>query len=251
METKIERICYMSQGRQSKMYTLWSYNIGSIHVRPQFVKNLSTNRERALSEAKDFANRTGRTFSDESMDELRPIKRIHKWTDSMVTFGKNYGMELAECDDKFIKWVAIGCPLFDEKEQIWCNRYFGGEKLSTIAQTIAVEKGLGVIKNNKFFTNEQYARVQEREALQNSLIKGHHYNNGDRVELSLKLINKTGYESEFGFINIYKFVDSENRTFTYKGSQNLIIGDEIKLKATIKHGEYKGTPETYIQRIKF
>lgn len=251
-QTEVQRFAYVSQGARNMMYTLWTYNVGSQYVKPLFIKNLSTSKEEALKEAMEFSENSGRIFLDESADELKPIKRVNKWTESMVTFGKNRGIELSECDDKFILWVAKGCPLFDNKEQVWANHYFGGENFQKIAQTIAVEKNLGVIENDKFYTNDHYAKLKAKREQLSSLITGHHYSDGERIELNLKLINEISYESVFGIVRIYKFIDQENKVYTYKGNKQLFLekNQDFKCKATIKHDEYKGEKTTYIQRIK-
>ena len=258
------RFAYMSQGAQSKMYTLWvDYLNGSDYVKPRFIKNLSTNKETALQLAQAYADNCGIQFFDDSRDELRKIVRVYQWTPTMVKFGKNYGKELRDCDATFIVWVAKGCQLKDDVTGEWCNHYFGGDDFQQVAQQVAIELGLGKIETRVlhtpyFVSNEQYDKTTEKLnalALENN---DHFYDNGKRLQLTLICTKVTGYESMYGYVNVYKFVDAENRVFTYKGSNtfsinqrtNIVVGDQLTLTATIKHDDYKGQKSTYLQRVK-
>lgn len=245
------------------MYTLWQYNLGSQHCNPEYLKNLSTNKETALSLATDYAKSTGRILVDESYDELKKIKRVHRWTPTMVTFGKNRGIELKECDTKFILWVAKGCPLLDKDTNQWEEHQFGGSEFCTYAQELSVELGLGVIDtsiyvNGRFYTNDQWEKIQAKRLEMCSYKEGHFYNNKQRVNLDLKVISVYGYDSQFGYVSIYKMIDNENRVFIYKGTKvltkeinNSIISknDSFSCVCTIKHNNYKGIDTTYIQRL--
>lgn len=271
METtqKIIRFAYISQGKQSMMYTLWTDHMnGSPYVKPRYIKNLSTDKETALMLGQQYAERCGIDFYDESMDELRKIVRVNKWTDTMVRFGKNYGKELRDCEPKFIHWIAKGSPLLvqDEGEGYWSNHYFGGEAFCAIAQTIAVELGLGVMDNRlvgsyrngvciqepMYVSQEQYDKTTERLKQFSSENNDHHFVNGERKEFTLTCLNITGYSSDFGYVNVIKFQDADARIFTYKGTSDICVekGESIILTATIKHSEYKGQKSTYLQRIK-
>jgi hypothetical protein len=271
--TKMERICYVSQGAKSMMYTLWQWNIGSQHCNPEYLKNLSTNKDAALAEAEAYAKSTGRTLVDESYDELNKIKRVYRWTPTMVKFGKNRGIELKDCEPKFILWVAKGCPLLNKETNEWEEHQFGGSEFCDYAQELSVELGLGVIDtstyaNGRFYTIEQWQKIQAKRLEMSSYQEGHFYNDKQRVNLDLQVISIYGYESQFGYVSIYKMIDNENRVFVYKGTTTLnqqisnIEGEEkwntykdiskndsFSCVCTIKHNNYKGTNTTYIQRL--
>jgi hypothetical protein len=263
-----QRLCILSQGAQSKMYTLWNFDSVNEYSKPNYVKNLSTDYDTALMLAEQWAEQTGRELVDDAMESLRPILRSQQMTRTMVKFGKNKGVELAECEDKFIIWIAKGSPLYDEKTEAWWNNFFGGVEFSKYAQSLAVEKGLGVMHNEKFYTTEQYQKVIQKEQLMSSLVNGHHNTDGQRLDLTLTCIKQTGYESQYGFINVYTFVDADMKVYTYKGGVLCQITNNtdgthtwqtdegvskdmtITCKATIKHSTYKEQPVTFIQRLK-
>jgi hypothetical protein len=263
-----QRITILSQGAGSKMYTLWNHNVGCAYSKPEYIKNLSTDYDTALMLAEQFAENAGRELVNDAMESLRPIHRSKQMTATMVKFGKNKGVELAECEDKFIIWVAKGSPLYDEKTEAWWNNFFGGVDFSKYAQSLAVEKGLGVMHKEKFYTTEQYQKVVEKEQLMSSLVNGHHNTDGQRLDLTLTCIKQTGYESAYGFISVYTFIDADKKVYTYKGgtltqttkniegtdvwdTQEGVSKDmTITCKATIKHSTYKEQPVTFIQRLK-
>lgn len=191
----------------------------------------------------------------------------HNLETTILTFGKYLGTPLKDCDDSYINWVAQDCPI--KSGTIWEHKRFGSEDLRNYARTLAVHKGLGVMHNGSYYSKESYERMMNRKREKESQVSGHHYTDKSRVRLTLRCVSLVGYEGNFGFVNVYKFVDADNRTFTYRGTSTLDVdttgiqyadgrmdirgigkGDTVTLTATIKHGEYRDVPETYIQRIK-
>jgi hypothetical protein len=272
------QIVYMSQGQKSKMYTLWTDYINkSQYVKPRFIKSLSTDKDKAMAEAMAYATRINAPFHDESMDELGKIKRVYKWTPTMVRFGKNYGTELRDCEPKFIKWVANGCMLKHEGSGEWLTNEFGGYEFRIEAEKLAVEMGLGVMETrfggNRFVTHEQYDRNTAKINERASIVSGFHGTIGERVTMQLTICKVTGYDTMFGWQNVYIMKDDQNREFTYKGTSNVIagtpwtkihngveytgvdprhaiVGDVVTITGTIKHDSYNGKQSTYLQRIK-
>ncbi len=263
MSTQIKPYLYVSQGAGVKMFTLWrDTQGGSQYVKPRYIKNLSTDKEKAMQMAQAYADKCGLDLYDDAVETLREIKRVHTWTPTKVRFGKNYGIELAECEPKFIVWVAKGCPLLDEYQtqkegvDVWTNNYYGGEDFCEVAKDVAVELGLGVTEDyngyRRFYTNDQYAKILAKRAEKEKETNGHFYENGQRLELELTLLKRFSFSTEYGEMNILTFKDSDSRIFKYKGSKSYYLLDEgktIKLKATIKQGAYQGRLETYLQRL--
>lgn len=256
-----QRILRVEQGAGNKMHTLWVDYIGeSEYVKPRFIKNLSTDAEIAIEKAMQYAESIGispECVHDNTRD-LNDIVRVYKWTDTMVRFGKHYGKELKDCPDTFVHWIAKGSYLQNEKNGEWYPHHFGGYDFCLKAQEVAVELGLGVIddryKEPRYVTQEQYDAHTMRIEEKANEKTGHFYSNGERLSLSLTCIYITGFSSDFGWMNIYKFKDAEGRLFTYRGSNefyDVCKGSSVSFTATIKHGAYNGSRETYLQRIKF
>ena len=271
------KIVYMSQGQKSKMFTLWTSMMNGYNVKPQFIKSLSIDKEKALAEAMAYATRINAPFYDESKDELKKIVRVYTWTPTMVRFGKNYGKELRDCEPKFVLWVAKGCYLQDEKSGDWYQNEFGGREFRIEAEKVAIEMGLGLMETRfggeRFVTREQYDRNTAKINERASIVSGFHGTNGERVTMELTITRVTGFDTMFGFQNVYIMKDDQNREFTYKGTSHVFVetpwtemhngveykgvdtrranvGDVVTITGTIKHDSYKGKESTYLQRIK-
>lgn len=86
----------------------------------------------------------------------------------------------------------------------------------------------------KGLASKHYGEVKER-------VKGLH----------LKTVFVTGFETQFGWMNIAKFNDQKGNIFVYKGSLSWRKGYEFTADFTVKeHTEYKGEKQTTIQRIR-
>lgn len=75
---------------------------------------------------------------------------------------------------------------------------------------------------------------------------------GERYDLDLTLTHTCGYDTAFGWKNVYSFVDANGVVFVWKTSVSL--DDERKnyhMKATVKeHKAYRGTMQTVLTRCK-
>jgi len=74
----------------------------------------------------------------------------------------------------------------------------------------------------------------------------------ERVGLELKEVRRAGYDSMYGYVSIVTYNDLEGNEYIYKGTTSPCFNEEgfTKIKATIKHEEYKGVKQTIIQRVK-
>lgn len=85
---------------------------------------------------------------------------------------------------------------------------------------------------------------------------------GQKITVDVKVIKKTGYDSKFGWTNVYKFADDDGNIFVWqtssgldksKGDEYIPVqeGEDIRIMGTIKdHKEYKGEKETVLTRVK-
>jgi hypothetical protein len=226
-------------------------NSKSAHVNPfSFQCVLSDDLIEACQKAKSICGNNPIVID---FNRQNAIAEYHRWTPDVVRFGKNYGLKLQECEPKFVMWVAKGSPLFSDDHQCWCNHYFGGEAFMQTAREFAVKLGYGVIYNDNFFSHEQYAKMMAKKEAFDAIKQGHHYPEGTKISEQMTIIKKTGYESQFGYVSIITMSDNENRAFTYKGTSFPVpvsVGDIIDIKGTIKHGEYKETKQSFVQRVK-
>jgi len=114
-----------------------------------------------------------------------------------------------------------------------------------------------------FHANKKvWARIMEEETAHEiakdrkeleRLSMGHHYTNGEKVELEIAEVYAAfGFDTQFGHCSIRKMMTTDNKTVIYMGSNPPDYPEEgkFKIKATIKHDEYRGEKQTKIQRIK-
>lgn len=120
---------------------------------------------------------------------------------------------------------------------------------------VCVDYSETIVTRSSYSSPSFVAKVEaskEKAEAYKLMEKGHFYNDGDKVVLKVKKIGSFSFESKFGTCFVVEYVDSENRVFKYKGSTPPYFENEnifTEVKATIKHGNYKGQDETLIQRI--
>jgi hypothetical protein len=281
-----KKVIFLREGAESKMYTMWkSFHIEGYGMKEEYLKNLSTDRDKAESLAMAYAEKFGFTYIDDARDYLRPIAK----GEDVIRFGKHKDCRLSEVSEKYLLWIAQGCPIKELDtdrysntygEMITVNKYFGGEDFQDIAQREAVNKGIGTIQEGKFYSVEYWNVIlKKREA--RSLEKAsevweHHYAEKSKVQLNLTFVKETSYDTCYGRTYIITFKENATgRMFLYKGanypiakisykykdievaegsmesckSDIILKGATYQVKGTVKLGDYKGIKQTFLQRL--
>jgi len=282
-----KKFIFLREGKESKMFTMWkSFHIDGYGMKEEYLKNLSTDRDKAESLAMSYAEKFGCMYIDDARDYLRPIAK----GEDVIRFGKHKDYRLSEVPEKYVLWIAQGCPIKEmdtdrysntHGEMITVNKYFGGEDFQAIAQREAVNKGIGTIQEGRFYTVEYWnAILKKREA--RSLEKAsevweHHYAEKTKVQLNLTFVKETSYDTCYGRTYIFTFKeDATGRMFLYKGASNLnaeisygykgmsmgevvegsektwkslVKGATYQVKGSVKLGDYKGIKQTFLQRL--
>lgn len=235
----MKRFLFMREGAQSKMFTMWTMvHTNGFAPKEKYLKNLSTDRYKAEQQALAYAEKFGYEYIDDARDCLRPIVK----GDDVIRFGKYKDCRLSEVPDKYLLWIAQGCPIKEEDtkrysptygQMITVEKCFGGEDFQAIAQREAISKGIGTMQEGEFYSVEYWnAILKKREA--RSLEKAsevweHHYAEKTRVQLNLTFINETSYDTCYGRTYIFTFKENETgRMFLYKGTNKLVA--EISYK---------------------
>lgn len=241
----------MSQGSGSKMYTLWRAPMGSGYVKPSYIKNLFVDKDAAWTEAQELAKKAGVEVYDASVDKL---KKIVREGDGLMPFGKHYGEPISELLESYLCWLADGGQVKGTEEtrggEVYTyTNFLASDYVKEIALKICIERGYFIEFEGQFRSCKLVDFIEnERKGW------GHHHADKSKVELELKLIKKTGYDSMYGWISIYTYVDVNSELkYEYKGTSPIYSDDEnvpMKIKATVKLGEYRGTQKTYLQRMK-
>ena len=76
---------------------------------------------------------------------------------------------------------------------------------------------------------------------------------GDKIDVDVTFVSKRGYQSKYGYSNVYTFRTVEGDLLTWFSTVEVKkeIGENFKLIATVKdHSEYKGIKSTVITRAK-
>ena len=130
---------------------------------------------------------------------------------------------------------------------------------TTLARDYCENRDVGIICSAVASYNREMER-QERKARERKQASKSQWvgNEGDRIELhnmTIRLL--TGWETEFGYTYLYKFVDEQGNIYTWKTGKWLGDGDEVKdtqrisLKGTVKkHSEFNGELQTELTRCK-
>lgn len=108
------------------------------------------------------------------------------------------------------------------------------------------------LQNMKYVVNyatekQRHFDLQRKDTAENS---GHFYNDGEKIELTVQQVASISFEGMYGRTYIITYKDSQGRIFKYMGGTPVNIEAQARIKATVKHSEYKGVHETKLQRIK-
>lgn len=249
----------ISQGEGNKMYTLWMNTQSARFCNRRFIKNLSIDKEQAIEEATKRAESIGCELVDESMDNLKPILR----GDDIIKIGKNTGKLLTELDDQYLCWVAQGGTIKktnSDGDIYYSNVFYNFPETIRLANELAIEKGL-----MEEFEGKMIPKKLKEFILKSRIGFGHHFEQGQKVELKVEVIDKTYFESTFGTTYIITLGDKEGMKYQYKGGtipsyqdsegyfKSVTSYDEgtfFKIKASVKLDSYKNKEVTYLQRIK-
>jgi len=170
---------------------------------------------------------------------------------SLFAVGKYYLLPISECNDVS---NLYGAYLNDDnpRRKVYARRRL--IELGELVKCTWIETKYGSINSYEVKRNWMPVKMYEGRKKWDGVIFDHFYNEGERVELNLRELKETGFETAFGWMYIITYRDEQNRIFKYKGNNPPDITKEdnqfTAVKGTIKHNEYKGKKETYIQRIK-
>lgn len=170
-------------------------------------------------------------------------------------FGRFTGNLVAEHDDRrYTLWYVSALKDQYNEARIECMKLLA-EKYDDL-----------VIYNDELMTRDAYNEhiFQERkEELVASLEKGHHFNDGAKVELEVVILSQGGFDGYYGWTNIITFASKCGKILKYMGSAspNVIRYEDLmsdednrneytKITATIAHDRYNDQDETKLKRIK-
>ncbi len=232
-------------GFTNKFYTLWKvsepYKEKNEHgtITKQdcfFVQNLSFDLEKAKAKINgpfeiDLELRGSSFFSRELSFEKTDPKTL-----STFAFGKYYDEEIQNCNDlNYLRWY------FQETDH-------------ETAKKIILDAGY-IFEDERIFSpeeHEEYIQNKKRKEYIESLDHGHHYCNGERIQLEIKQSGSFSFGGFYGVVNVITYETKEGKVVKYMGAAfpDVSADNFTTVNATISHDNYKGNEETKLKRIK-
>lgn len=264
----------LTLGFTSKYYTLWNvtseirYSGGSVingnftgdsynvtnHI---YIQNLSMNYDEAI---KKITERAGAAEWVEALDlkgqgsfrtETFIPREVQQIPEYCFTFGRLSYTDMRTSDDIWQLQRAVN------QEVTMRGRVYARKRLIELGELTKYEwfENLYNAESEKWFpVKRKWATLRQIERFEQEKKSKHYFNEGDKVEVEVKIIKSFSFEGAFGttFIQIYE--TKNNEIIKYMGSKPpaIAIDNEgfTKIKGTVKHDFYNGLAETKLQRIK-
>ena len=250
-------------GFTSVYYTLWDvsepyryyFNEHNFEWRVDkcYLKNLSKDFEVAKSKMGDSDYEIDLNLKGCSSFFIRVGNKINSdLPPTMFPTGKLVGQDITTCIDKHALWFMY------LKKSIWDNSVIALSykelnphwvKPCVYARRRLIELGLLERYKGKYYSFDLCAKIRFKDELQSGLF----FKDKEKVTLEVKLIDSFGFDGAYGYTSIYTFGTKCGKIVKYMGAtppHNEIWRNEfVPIKCTIKNSEYKGVPETRIQRV--
>ena len=238
-------------GFTNDYYTLWHLvmHTGRGTCNVNYYKNISMDHDTAVAYmnehhgenwVEDLSQR-GDWSSWKSQQVLKQY-RIQNYP-SQFAFGKYQGLTFqAAADPGYTSWYysEIDADEFPEHKHL--------------IQEFLIEIGELVKWNGELITKKQAEWKKADEEIE-QLESGHHFEDGQRVELQLREVSSFSFEAVFGRCYVVTYADGEGRMFKYMGSSPLYIKEFqeettfVHVRGTVKHDVYEGEKETKLKRM--
>jgi hypothetical protein len=234
-----------SQTRYSKSADGCTYP-AAVETVYAYIQNLSLDFSKAQAKAKELCGYV--PTLDESLygrsSSFKTSKKLAMPSD-LMGFGNFQGYRIETMTDV---WQLMRCYIEDSDPR---RRVYARRQLLVLGELkkFAWTNHNGLFRN--YATDDQMQKELEKRG-DLTIVRGHHCEDNAKVILELKLIKEFAYQSLYGVTWIQKYVDADNREFIYMGSspQDVEVGQVYNLKATIKHDDFRGQPQTKLLRMK-
>ncbi|AGF91635.1 hypothetical protein Phi47:1_gp35 [Cellulophaga phage phi47:1] len=239
-------------------YTLWNItksenyewfngksHLVSVTTNFNYMQNLSMNEDEAVDKIKSKFNLENVFVDDDLRGETRSFKRLKKIAlpYQVFPFGLYKGSEIMLCESSWQLnrvYQEEGADGGADESQMHIKRR------RVLARKRLIELG------ELFKTKDGYLSKREIDHRIKVESSSFLHEDKEKVILSLKTVHATGFESQYGYVHIRSYISDNGNGYVYKGTTPPGISDNefTKVKATIKHNEYKGLKQTLIQRVK-
>ena len=255
----------LTLGFTNTFYTLWEvsepyqYWIDAHHFEWRqtcdYRQNLSKTREAAVEKIKALANQSNASYSiDLNLRGTSSFVRTLSTGDTFevwqFTFGMLIGSDIRTCDNVYHIERAMSSERNIRTRAIAKRRLIDLGKL--VRCTWYEETGLGEFNGSTTHTKRLYTDPFHANRLKAIESSCYYFNDGDKIQLEIKLISTTGFSTAYGYTFVHLYITPDGKKFKYVGSNPPDVPQDtfITVKATVKHEERCGAKENKLQRIK-
>lgn len=241
-------------GFATQFYTLWDVQVQQHYstINSQHYHTGTTYTNTYIKKIAKSLDKVQTLYPGVTIDEsLRGLSRSFstrikiELPQTVFPYGQLEGALIMECTNVFqLKRLFENTDHYQHTAR---RRALARRRLIQLGELVKPDAKLNL--SDKYINPTHLKYVIERKQREDA--SGYFFNEGDKVQLTLRKVHSTGYDSAYGFVSIVTYQDSEDRLFYYKGSNPPNIDDEmVDVKCTIKHSEYKEVKQTLIQRVK-
>ena len=182
-------------------------------------------------------------FGDGGVDD---IKDTTKWQAfdrafNQIAIDSRFRKQAEEIHEAFVSGIDDGVN----------DKYFYSDIADALAQKYTHMNGL--IAYSPLAYPKLLQSIKEYHLKRECAAKSAYFGNiGDKVDLQLKLIAARGFNTQFGWTNVYTFVNENGNQFVWFTGKDYEVSDiPMNVKGTIKdHSEYDGIKQTILTRCK-
>lgn len=262
-------------GFATKFYTLWDYTVEKVYFTDcngkhhlsghrhvyHYIKNISQNLDKVKEMYPDIEPNHELFGRNSYWEKTETID----FTDTQFPYGNYRGTEIMECNDTFQlrrcledqhkvgarrrvlarrRLIELGELVRYHHLKVITSNYNGYDEGRPIISCVAVRK----YATPRDVENFEKIKAEELRKAQTVFL----HQDGEKVELDLKLVDRFSFPTQFGLCFIATYKDKADNVYKYKGSSppNIENDDFYHVKCTIKHNDYRGEKQTLIQRVK-
>ena len=243
-------------GFTNEYYTLWQVSEPYLvytdahryHTRTDhtYLQNLSKDFEKAKAKAKQIAD------GSEVKIDLDLRGKASFYTDGATQFDRETYERDVVNSPVFYFGKYAGESISESTDESYLF-YYLSETQNTHIRARLLELGY-VEHKGELMTEDARDNMIEHQKyrdLVDSLERGHHYSDGERIELDIMCVGSFSFDSKFSRCSVCSYATKDGKLVKYVGSTPPSISEHEyqSVKATVKHTYYDQQEETHIKRI--
>lgn len=261
MDITTRSFYYIRSGEKNMMYTLRHYLVEGDHKLDSYIRNLSTDKNKAMALAKSIADVEGEPLLDVALTKLFDIERrspeeIERANQQREAKKEADCQEIERNKQHHRELADQAFPVFP----------FGKHQGKTCEAVLDVDpEYVSWVCSQEFadpYSAQQFFLIKAKEFFQSKLAdlntSQHQKEIGDKVDIEVVCTKATGFSSDFGWtstwINRYLCMDNDRNVYLidYSGDTwNMQEQQKYQITGKVKgHDEYRGVKQTILTRVK-